>query len=916
MKKLLTLLLSMCMLLCVGIGLTACGDGDQGNGEPEHSHYYNRTEWSFDETEHWYQCESEGCTQVSDKMEHVFANDCADTCICGYQRTAGHDFSGEWLMNATEHWRECQREDCHEVEQSEHSFSEWENFDEVQHTKECVCGFDLHEVHSWDVGEVTTELSCEQIGVRTYRCTVCDDGIKTEEFGELGHQYSFSIQWIADEAVINFVCEKDPSHQHGDDMVITKTEVGATCTENAKDLLLASYEYDGKTYTDTKTITHADTKIGHSYVLEDWQWTGYSVAEARFVCENDENHEQLLNALVNRNTVEATCDEDGEAVYTATVSFENQTYTDIQKETLAHTGHDYAFDGFEWTDDYSGAKAKLVCRTDGNHTRKENLEVYETTYKPTCVEDGYIVYSVLFRYEEETHQDFKQVTDEGSATGHDFEEWGWSWEDDYSGAKVLLYCNTCRANYYYDGTITSETFPATCIQAGRTEYTATATVQGETYTKTELQTIPASHNVQNGVCIHCGYRESIGLEYQETDDGYEIIGRGTCEDVEIYIPETYQGKAVVAIAVEAFKNQTDITLIKVPSSVKLINKGAFKGCTALEELTIPFVGREIGSSYNYIGYIFGSSGYDQNMDYTPASLRKLIITGGNVGSNALYSCNNVKEIHILDGATVTLGVNSTRKTYGGLRNCTSVERLTLPEGASATQYQSFYLGEYFGGTYTNWVQAPSSLKFLSIRGGQYCNISNFANNYPTVKDLVIGNSLTHASIITEQVVNLFYEGTEAEYNALASKPSNYYGTTNIYYYSAEKPTTEGNFWHWGDDGVTPMPWNVQGAWKFDSMKTTEGSTTTEVKVGDEGITEDYVVLELKTDGTFVRVDKVSGAENAILTGRWNLVGKTIVVTYEDTEETWFINSDGRLNISWSTGSYPNWISHNIYLKKS
>lgn len=30
MKKLLTLLLSMCMLLCVGIGLTACGDGDTG----------------------------------------------------------------------------------------------------------------------------------------------------------------------------------------------------------------------------------------------------------------------------------------------------------------------------------------------------------------------------------------------------------------------------------------------------------------------------------------------------------------------------------------------------------------------------------------------------------------------------------------------------------------------------------------------------------------------------------------------------------------------------------------------------------------------------------------------------------------------------------------------------------------------
>lgn len=542
------------------------------------------------------------------------------------------------------------------------------------------------------------------------------------------------------------------------------------------------------------------------------------------------------------------------------------------------------------------------------------MEVYETTYKPTCDEDGYVVYSVFFRYEDVVHQDSKQVIDEGSATGHDFEEFAWFWKSDYSSVQVKLYCNTCSTYYRYDGTITSETFPANCKQAGRTEYTAIATVQDKTYTKIETVVIPAAHDMQGGVCSLCGYRESVGLEYQETDGGWEVLGRGTCTDTEIYIPESYQGKAVVKIAIEALKNQTDVTLINVPSSVICIEKGAFKGCTALEELTIPFVGRENTDSYYfYIGYIFGASDYDINIEYTPASLRKLVITGGFVRSNALYSCNNVKEIHILEGAKVQYGMSQGSYTrYGGLRNCTSVERLTLPKGASELSGQSFSLGCYFVGTYSNWTKVPSSLKFLSVRGGLYCNISGFDSCNSNVKDLVIGNSLTETWINAEKVVNLFYEGTEEAYNALSRKPSE---ATNIYFYSEEKPTVDGKFWHWGDDGVTPMAWEVHGTWKFASMTIKEGDETTEVKVGDEGVTEDYVVVELKTDGTFVRTDTLSNAEKTIYEGEWKQVGDSIIVTLEGVGKTWSIDADGVLSFIWQEGTYPNRKVYTLNLKK-
>ncbi len=64
MKKLVSLLLAVCMCLSVGVMLTACGD-------KEHTHTY-KTEWSKDATHHWHACEGEDCTEVSDKAEHTW----------------------------------------------------------------------------------------------------------------------------------------------------------------------------------------------------------------------------------------------------------------------------------------------------------------------------------------------------------------------------------------------------------------------------------------------------------------------------------------------------------------------------------------------------------------------------------------------------------------------------------------------------------------------------------------------------------------------------------------------------------------------------------------------------------------------------------------------------------------------------
>lgn len=64
MKKIVSMLLAVCMCLFVGVMFTACGD-------EEHTHTY-QTEWSKDATHHWHACSGEDCTDVADKAEHTW----------------------------------------------------------------------------------------------------------------------------------------------------------------------------------------------------------------------------------------------------------------------------------------------------------------------------------------------------------------------------------------------------------------------------------------------------------------------------------------------------------------------------------------------------------------------------------------------------------------------------------------------------------------------------------------------------------------------------------------------------------------------------------------------------------------------------------------------------------------------------
>jgi len=142
MKRLISILLFVCAILSLSVILTSCG----------HEHTY-KTEWKYDEANHWHECEGEDCAEVSDTAAHSFDNACDTTCACGYTRSVNHDFTGEWQKNDAEHWHVCKTDGC-----------------DVTDTKAA---------HTWNEGEITTPATKEADGVKTFTCTACSK-TKTE----------------------------------------------------------------------------------------------------------------------------------------------------------------------------------------------------------------------------------------------------------------------------------------------------------------------------------------------------------------------------------------------------------------------------------------------------------------------------------------------------------------------------------------------------------------------------------------------------------------------------------------------------------------------------------------------------------------------------------------------------------------
>lgn len=83
---------------------------------------------------------------------------------------------------------------------------------------------------------------------------------------------------------------------------------------------------------------------------------------------------------------------------------------------------------------------------------------------------------------------------------------------------------------------------------------------------------------------------TYGLEYLLYDAEttyYIVMSRGSATSNDIVIPSTYNGIAVKGIYSSAFQDDTNITTVKLPSSIEEIGALAFSGCENLRLINIP-----------------------------------------------------------------------------------------------------------------------------------------------------------------------------------------------------------------------------------------------------------------------------------------------------------------------------------------
>ena len=247
--------------------------------------------------------------------------------------------------------------------------------------------------------------TCEENGnVEYWSCSRCGKNFADEDGSEelenvvipaIGHVYGEPTwTWTGYEsAKATFACTNSGcTHTEEVTAEITSTVTKeATCYEKGVRTYTATVMFSEEEYTDTKTEEIEMTV--HVYGEPTWSWEGYTGAKATFVCTNDgcTHTEDVTAEITSAVTKEATCTETGVKVYTATVTFDGETYTSTKTEIVEAHGHTVVkVDAKAPTCTEAGNGAYYTCEECGgcwsdpdaqNATSPQNMVVPATGHK-------------------------------------------------------------------------------------------------------------------------------------------------------------------------------------------------------------------------------------------------------------------------------------------------------------------------------------------------------------------------------------------------------------------------------------------------------------------------------------------------------------------------------------------------------
>ncbi len=314
-------------------------------------------------------------------------------------------------------------------------------------------------------------------------------------------------------------------------------------------------------------------------------------------------------------------------------------------------------------------------------------------------------------------------------------------------------------------------------------------------------TIPNSvTTIGSGAFWNCSALTAVAIEEGVTDLGVSAFAN--CSTLtSITIPNS-----VTTIGSDAFENCDALTAITIPDSVTTIGNYAFSDCRAL---TIYCETPRIPGGWNSSWY--GSCPVVWNCQYTDvATDSNIYVVVDSVRYALGWDTATVAEQPINIAGAITIAANIMYK--GQSYPVTTIKDRAFSE---CNALISVSIGDNITTIGQYAFDDCTALKSVVIGNGTM-TIEQYAfNNCDNLETVVMGRSVStieqYAFYSSNKITTVYYCGTRAEWNdiSIGSYGNSYLTSATRYYYSAEQPVDEGNYWHYDVDGKTPVIWSKE-----------------------------------------------------------------------------------------------------------
>ena len=359
-------------------------------------------------------------------------------------------------------------------------------------------------------------------------------------------------------------------------------------------------------------------------------------------------HVHTPGVAVQENTVDPTCLDEGgyDRVVRCTGCGE---ILSSQHYTLPPLNHDFGEPTYAWNSDYTKCTATRVCSRDSSHIETETVDsVYSVVSPNNCGVEGSAAYTATFTNSAFVEQVHNVTLD---ALEHNYIESVIPATDDEEGY-TLHTCSRCQ-NSYRDH-ITSAVNKFTYVNYN-TGYRITG-YDGDA----DYFTVPGSYN---------------DLPVLTAD---ETLFENRKESVK----EVVFCEGITRLNNSMFYQCISLKRAVIPNSVEAIGQYFFRGCSSLEEITIPFIGQS--PLYDKaLCTIFGGSNYDGE-SFVPASLKTVIIGEActYIPYHAFHNLSNI--------TSITIGENVTTIDNYAFWGATGIKTIHFPKKVENICADAFY----------------------------------------------------------------------------------------------------------------------------------------------------------------------------------------------------------------------------------